>query len=108
MKIDPSKYQSPKEDFYIRIENPKLDPSTYTITIFKNKIGNPIESGITKNLEVEAGEKLNLFFKQKKDEKNYEVRFSLQKVTEDANIDVALQKIDQLFDVGVMFSDGGF
>ena len=63
LKIDPSKYDK-MMDFYIRVENPKLDPVSYTISVFENNLHSPIEIGITKNVEVGPNSNLDLFFLQ--------------------------------------------
>lgn len=51
LKIDPSKYEE-KTNFYIRVENPKLDPVSYTLSVFENSFHSPIEIGVTKHVEV--------------------------------------------------------
>lgn len=61
IKIDPSKYEN-KSEFYIWIENPKLDPVAFTLGVFQNEIDSSIELGVSKNLEIGPNEKINLFF----------------------------------------------
>lgn len=102
LKIDPKKYEE-KTNFYIRVENSKLDPVTFTLSIFENQVDSPIEVGISKHLEIGPSETLNLFFNQKTDDDYYEVRFIIKYVEVDEankNEELLMEKLEEVFKVG--------
>ena len=100
LTIDPVKYGlDVSRDLYILVSNPKLDPATYTLSVFKEESRIPIETGITKYLELGENEKMSFFFEQKMNEREFEIRLTLRKV-ENLNLhDSAIENLFNMIDV---------
>jgi hypothetical protein len=96
IQLLPTKYKlSGANEWFILVENPKLDPSSFTITVDKNQIKSPIEPGITKFLHMGPGEATNFYYKPTKDESEFEVRLQLDQVMDSKFVNQALEMLPQ-------------
>lgn len=84
---------------YILVDNPKLDPATYTLAVFKSDSKIPIETGVTKYLELAGEESISFFFVQQGDERDFEIRATLRKVENLNLLDQAVESMVDMIDI---------
>ena len=98
--INPSKYGIKEaHDYYIFVSNPKLDASSFMLTVSKNLTKSPIEEGIQKMVVLSAGESLDFYYKPKKSENRFEVKLEIQQVYEEKHKDQVLELLPEYLDV---------
>ena len=105
IQLLPSKYKiSGASEWFILVDNPKLESASFTVTVDKNSIKSPIEPGITKYLHLGPGEATSFYYKPKTDEYKFKLRLELDRVFDPKFIDQALDLLPQyvsLFEVTV-------
>jgi hypothetical protein len=96
LQLLPTKYKMEgANEWFIMIDNPKLDPTSFTITVDKNAIKSPIEPGITKFLHLGPGETTNYYYKPGKNESEFELRVQLDQVMDEKFTRQALELVPQ-------------
>ena len=105
IQLSPFKYNiNGPSEWFVLIDNPKLDQAVFTITVDKNKIKSPIEPGITKFVRIGPGENTDFYYKPSKSESIFELRLELTQVMDSKFIDQTLGLLDQfisLYEIGV-------
>ena len=97
--INPSNYkEKSSKDFYVLISNPKLDPSSFMLSIVKNLAKSPLERGVQKQVTLGAGESVDFFYKPQK-ENRFEVRLVVKQVLTESVIPQVLELLPSFMDV---------
>ena len=109
IQLLPTKYKlSGANEWFILVDNPKTEPSSFTITVDKNQIKSPIEPGITKFLHMGPGEATKFYYKPGKDESEFQIRVQLDQVMDDKFVHQALELLPQYVSLYEMTISGDY
>ena len=87
IRIDPKEYKIlGSNEWFVMIENLKLEEAGCAITMYKNSVKSPIEPGVTKFMHLAVKEKLEFFYKPKIHEDFFEIRVELVRVFDPSKV----------------------
>jgi hypothetical protein len=91
IQIEPHKYNiKGSSEWFILIQNPKIDEAGFTLSISKSNSKGPIEPGITKILNLGPGDVQQYFYEPASNENSFEIKLELTEVVDPNYKDQAL------------------
>lgn len=95
IQLDPAKFNlQGANEWFILVENPKPEASSFTLTVDKNAIKAPIEPGISKYVHLGPNEETNFYYKPSKDESEFDLRLQVDRVFDPKFVDQALDMLE--------------
>lgn len=81
IRIDPKEYAiTSSSNWYIAVHNPTTEESAFSLTIYKNDLASPLESGLSKYVHLDASEETHFAISPLAEDKEVRVQIELSRV----------------------------
>ena len=89
-------------DFFILVENPKLDASSFVLTIVKNEVKSPIGVGVKKQVTLAPAESVEFSHKPRKKDKSFSVILEIKQILDQRYTEEVLSQLDKFMTVHLL------